>query len=56
APKCQGSSTLLTAKEENKLVGYCLNMQSLEFELTKEAVNTMLTKAQAAKANPIVIQ
>jgi len=49
APKCPGSPTLLTAKEENELVGYCLNMQSLGFGLTKEAVNTMVVQMLATK-------
>ncbi|CAG8544063.1 5281_t:CDS:2 [Cetraspora pellucida] len=69
APKCPDSFILLIAEEENELVEYCLNMQSLEFGLTKEAINTMvvqmlttknkknLTKNRpTTKANLIVIQ
>ncbi|CAG8835093.1 13928_t:CDS:1, partial [Cetraspora pellucida] len=95
-PKRPGPPTILTAEEENELVGYCLNMQQIGFGLTKEAVNTMvvqilkeknknqlnikspsdqwwkrfmrdhsqlsfrvpqeLSKARAAKCNPVVIQ
>ncbi|CAG8626773.1 14710_t:CDS:2 [Cetraspora pellucida] len=67
--KYPGSSILLIAEEENELVGYCLNMQSLGFKLTKEAINTIVVQMLAtknkknltkngptAKANPIVIQ
>ena len=49
APKRPGSPTLLTAEEENELVGYCLNMQSLGFGLTKEAVNTIVVQMLANK-------
>jgi hypothetical protein len=41
-PKRPGPSTILTADEENELVGYCLNMQKIGFGLTKDAVNTMV--------------
>lgn len=40
--KRPGPSTILTAEEENEIVGYCLNMQKLGFGLTKPAVNTMI--------------
>ncbi|CAG8741530.1 23734_t:CDS:2, partial [Gigaspora rosea] len=49
APKCPGSPTLFTAEEKNELVEYCLNIQSLGFELTKEAVNTMVVQMLATK-------
>ena len=41
-PNRRGPPTILTAYEEKKIAGYCLNMQQLGFELTKEAVNTMV--------------
>ncbi|CAG8475089.1 6839_t:CDS:2, partial [Cetraspora pellucida] len=34
-PNHRGPSTILTEHEENQLVGYCMNMQQLEFGLTK---------------------
>ncbi|CAG8766876.1 10796_t:CDS:1, partial [Racocetra fulgida] len=40
-PKRLDSPMILTAEEENELVGYCLNIQQIGFGLTKEAVNTM---------------
>src|SRR4051794_19715836 len=36
--------TVLTAEEEEELVGYCLNMQKLGFGLTEAAVNTTIMK------------
>jgi DDE superfamily endonuclease len=47
-PKRPGPPTILTANEENELVGYCLNMQKMGFGLTKAAVNTMIMQILAA--------
>ena len=44
APNRPGPPTILTAEEEEEVVGYCLNMQKLGFGLTKAAVNTMIMK------------
>ena len=43
-PNRPGPPTVLTAEEEEELVGYYLNMQKLGFGLTKAAVNTMIMK------------
>jgi hypothetical protein len=47
-PKRPGPPTILTANEENELVGYCLNMQKMGFGLIKAAVNTMIMQILAA--------
>ena len=38
-PNRPGAPNVLTAHEENQLVGYCINMQKLGFGLTRSEVN-----------------
>ncbi|CAG8745036.1 2941_t:CDS:2, partial [Cetraspora pellucida] len=43
-PKCTESKTILSKHKEEQLVGYCKNIQRLEFGLTKSGVNHYVIK------------
>ncbi|CAG8611792.1 15088_t:CDS:2 [Cetraspora pellucida] len=71
-PKCFDPGTVLSKHEEEQLVGYCKNMQKLEFGLMKSGMNhcmmeidhpdlffqmpQVLTEAHAQRANPTIIK
>ena len=51
-PTHSGPITVLTAEEEEELVGYCLNMQQLGFGLTKSSVNYAVLQMVKGRGHP----
>ncbi|CAG8749608.1 8775_t:CDS:1 [Racocetra fulgida] len=50
--KCPGPNKVLTDHEEKQLVGYCLNMQRLDFGLSKSGVNHCVMEIVGRDGHP----